>query len=82
MDQDHTLNSEEFERWKIVAAESGMLPEEIAAAARVRHRLLAAVWICRESLPDAGPGEIIKVFEAIASEVFPPAEWPDYNPAP
>lgn len=78
MDQDHTLNSPDFGRWKIVAAESDMPPGEISAVAKVRHRLLAAVWLAQESLPGASPTDIVRVFEAIGQEAGSVmVEWPE-----
>lgn len=78
MDQDHTLNSPEFDRWRIVAAESGMTPAEIDAVAQVRHRLLAAVWICQEAIPGATPADIVQVFQAIDRQsASTMVEWPE-----
>lgn len=78
MDENQTLNNPEFNRWQIVAAESGMSVEDIGAVARVRHRLLAAVWICQESLPGASPDEIVRVFEAIDRQTATVmVEWPE-----
>ena len=78
MDQDHTLNSPEFDRWRIVAAESGMTPAEIDAVAQMRHRLLAAVWICQEAIPGAAPSDVLRIFEAIDREAASSmVEWPD-----
>lgn len=78
MDQDQTLNSPEFQRWSVVAAESGMPTDDITATARVRHRLLAAVWICQEAIPGAAPSDVLRIFEAIDREAASAmVEWPD-----
>lgn len=65
MDENQALNNPEFNRLHIVAADLGMGVQDIGAFARVRHRLLVAVWLCQESLPGAPPDENVRVFEAI-----------------
>jgi len=58
MDPDQTLNNPEFQRWSIVAAESGMPTDDITGTGRVRHRLLGAVGICQEAIPGRRPARI------------------------
>lgn len=79
MDPDHTLNSPEFDRWRVVAAESGMPLDEIEAVAKIRLRLLAAVWISQEAIPGATPSDVLQVFQAIHQEIDAGAasEWPE-----
>jgi len=49
-EKDRTLSSEDYETWKIVALESGMSGEDLAAVDTVRMRLLGAAAVACDVL--------------------------------
>lgn len=78
----NTLTSPEFRVWQQTALASGMPEADIAAVARIRLRLIAAVTLCEEIIGTTPVSLVAEVFHETCSDLDRSEpyqlEWPTH----